>query len=162
MRLSPLFPAGDLLRRLALAPVLIRLTILATLLAAAWPTATWADTDAAPTRSHTIVPADYFTITTVGNVAVSPDGHFVAYTESRWLDGDAGRERELWVVARDGGSPLRLTFGNLGPGRPQWSPDGHHLYFLGRDRAAFCCGSCCCPALTQTRTPNPRFVSKLS
>ncbi len=90
---------------------------------------------AAPDRTHTIVPEDYFDLTSLGNLAVSPDGRLVAYTESRWGDGDAGRKQELWVVAREKGQPLRLTFGDFGAARPTWSPDGTTLYFLGRDRA---------------------------
>ncbi|MCB1184064.1 S9 family peptidase [bacterium] len=91
--------------------------------------------DDAPARSHTIVPADYFTITSVGAVAVSPDGGRIAYVETRWLPGNEGKSRELWTVDRKGGAPLRLTFGDFGAGHPTWSPDGAWLYFLGRDEA---------------------------
>ncbi len=90
---------------------------------------------AATDRTHTIVPEDYFGLTSLGNLAVSPDGRLVAYTESRWGEGDAGRKQELWLVAREKGQPLRLTFGDFGAAHPTWSPDGTTLYFLGRDRA---------------------------
>ena len=103
---------------------LVLLTLLATPLSAA-----------APDRDHTIVPEDYFGLTSLGNLSVSPDGKQVAYTESRWGEGDAGRLRELWLVGRDEGEPQRLTFGNFGASNPTWSADSKALYFLGRDRA---------------------------
>lgn len=90
---------------------------------------------AAAERTHTIVPEDYFGLTSLGNLVVSPQGQLVAYTESRWGNGDAGRTRELWVVGRQKGLPQRLTFGNFGAGSLTWSPAGDRLYFIGRDRA---------------------------
>ncbi len=90
---------------------------------------------AEPDRDHVIVPDDYFGLTGLGNLAVSPGGQWVAYTESRWGEGDEGRKRELWVVGRQEGQPRRLTFDNFGAGSPTWSPDGANIYFIGRDRA---------------------------
>ena len=34
-------------------------------------------------RDHDIVPEDYFDLISLGNLAVSPDGKTIAYTESR-------------------------------------------------------------------------------
>ncbi len=86
-------------------------------------------------RTHTIVPEDYFGLTGLGNLAVSPDGQLVAYTENRWADGDGGRLQDLWLVGRDKGQPLRLTFDNFGASGIAWAPDGQTLFFRGRDRA---------------------------
>jgi len=91
---------------------------------------------ATPTnRTHTIVPGDYFDLTSLGHLTISPDGRWAAYTESRWGEGDAGRRRDLWLVGRDEGQPRRLTFDDFGPTALVWSPDSELLYFIGHDRA---------------------------
>ena len=94
-----------------------------------------AGTAPAASRDHVITPEDSFTLTTLENLAVAPDGAYVAYTESRWGDGKAGRSSDLWVVATAGGPPARLTFDGFGGGGCAWSPDGRWLYCLGRDKA---------------------------
>ena len=88
-----------------------------------------------PVRDHDIVAEDYFDLTVIGNLAVSPDGRTAAYTESRWGRGKEGRSSDLWVVARSGGPAVRLTFDGFGGQSPVWSPDGEFLYFIGRDRS---------------------------
>ncbi len=90
---------------------------------------------AAPARTHDIVPEDYFDLISLGGLAVSPDGSWIAHTESRWGSGDEGRATDLWLVARDGAERRRLTFGGLVAGAAVWGPDGRDLWFLGRDDA---------------------------
>jgi Tol biopolymer transport system component len=65
-----------------------------------------------------------------GNPAMSPDGRWVVYAQ------DEGRERNLYVVPYEGGSP-RL----LGPSRsdwvtPRWGPDSRRLAFAAPDSSA--------------------------
>lgn len=98
-------------------------------------TALAADPSAPAVRNHEIVAEDYFDLTTLGNLSVSPDGKWAAYSESRWGRGDESRFTDLWVVATDGAAPRRLTFDGFGAGDPQWSPEGDAIYFLGRDDA---------------------------
>jgi dipeptidyl aminopeptidase/acylaminoacyl peptidase len=93
-----------------------------------------ADT-APPARTHDIEPGDYFDLIGLGNLALSPDGAWIAHTESRWGDGKEGRSSDLWLAARKGGERRRLTFDGMGPGRVTWSADGRELWFLGRDDA---------------------------
>jgi len=88
-----------------------------------------------PLRDHDIVAEDYFDLTVVGNLAVSPDGRTAAYTESRWGRGKEGRSTDLWTVERESGAATRLTFDGFGGQSPVWSPDGMTLFFLGRDRS---------------------------
>ena len=90
---------------------------------------------APPVRDHDIVPEDYFDLTGLGNLAVSPDGGTIAYTESRWGQGKEGRHSELWTVARNGTGPVRHTFDSFAASSITWSPDGKTIYFLGRDKA---------------------------
>jgi dipeptidyl aminopeptidase/acylaminoacyl peptidase len=88
---------------------------------------------AEPVRDHDIVPEDYFDIATIYYAVVSPDGQRVAYVESRWGEGKEGRKNDLWVVELKSKTTRRLTFDGFGVGRPLWSPDGHWIYFRGRD-----------------------------
>ncbi|TWT43706.1 Prolyl tripeptidyl peptidase precursor [Phycisphaerae bacterium RAS1] len=83
-----------------------------------------------PTRAHDITIDDYFTLAVVGEVAASPDGKLVAYTDTRWEPPAEDRNTEIWIVATDGASPpYRLTFDPGSDGSPQWGPDSQHLYF---------------------------------
>jgi serine/threonine-protein kinase len=62
-----------------------------------------------------------------GNPAISPDGRWVAYAR------DEARERNIYVVPYDGGTPRRI-----GPTRsdrvtPSWAPDSRRLAFASAD-----------------------------
>jgi dipeptidyl aminopeptidase/acylaminoacyl peptidase len=84
---------------------------------------------AEPVRDHAIDVDDYFTLATVTQLAVSPDGGHVAYVEQRW-EGDAEmRNADLWVVDVATKTRRRLTFDRAEEAAPRWSPDGRHLYF---------------------------------
>jgi dipeptidyl aminopeptidase/acylaminoacyl peptidase len=67
----------------------------------------------------------------VGEVAVSPDGRWVAFVvTSRDLEANVNRS-SIWLVASDGSSPARrLTAGPRTDRAPQWSPDGRWVAFL--------------------------------
>lgn len=83
-------------------------------------------------RTHDITPDDYFTLNTITEIAVSPDGKRVAYCLATWDRGEDNRKADLWIVAADGtGKPTRLTFDCANDRRPKWSADGKALYFLG-------------------------------
>jgi dipeptidyl aminopeptidase/acylaminoacyl peptidase len=88
-----------------------------------------------PARDHDIVPEDYFDLIGLGNLAVSPDGQTIAYTESRWGEGKEGRHRELWTVGRNGTGPVRHTFDSFAATSITWAPAGETIFFLGRDKA---------------------------
>lgn len=92
-------------------------------------------TAAEPRRDHDLTAEDTFSLTSLENLTVSPDGTQAAYTESRWGEDEHGRRSDLWVVATAGGPARRLTFDGFGGAAATWSPDGRWLYFLGRDRA---------------------------
>lgn len=83
-------------------------------------------------RTHAIVPEDYFSLATITEVAVSPDGKFVAFGEARWSKEDDLRKGDLWVIATDGKSkPVRLTFDRANDRNLKWSADSKTIYFLG-------------------------------
>lgn len=85
-----------------------------------------------PLRDHQVQAEDYFDLTVLGNLAVSPDGARIAYTESRWGRGKEGRATDLWTIGSDGEKMQRLTFDGVGAGNPLFSPDGKLIYFGGR------------------------------
>lgn len=80
-------------------------------------------------RYHDIVPEDYFTLSTIGEFDVSPDGKSVVYLETRWNKDRDGRSSELWIAPVNGGTPERLTFDDARQTSPTWSPDGRFIYY---------------------------------
>ena len=88
-------------------------------------------------RTHDVVPADYFTLATITDIALSPDGSTVAYAEARWDEADGLRKSNLWLVATDGKSPpLRLTGDRANERSPRWAADGSAVYVLGNRKRA--------------------------
>jgi dipeptidyl aminopeptidase/acylaminoacyl peptidase len=77
---------------------------------------------------------DLFSLKTVGDPQVSPDGGWVAYT-LRTLDAkkDAS-DTDLYMVPFAGGPAVRLTSSSKSETQPRFSPDGRYLAFLsGRE-----------------------------
>ncbi len=113
-----------LLRRLALAAVLLSLLM-------------GAATAPAAERTHDITVADYISVHLITDCVASPDGKHVAFANLRWGDHDKSRYTELWVVSTQTKKSTRLTFDAVSHHSPHWSPDGTHLYFVTtRDRDA--------------------------
>lgn len=77
---------------------------------------------------------DIFSIKTVGDPQVSPDGRWVAYTV-RTLDPKADSSNtDVYMIPFAGGPAVRLTASPKAETRPRFSPDGRYLAFLsGRD-----------------------------
>ena len=78
-------------------------------------------------RDHDIVPEDYFSLATVGACVYSPDGKYIAYTESRWQGPKEKRNTDLWVVRTDNKEIRRLTFDTANDTSPQWSTEGRYI-----------------------------------
>ncbi|MPY86959.1 MAG: prolyl oligopeptidase family serine peptidase [Luteitalea sp.] len=89
-----------------------------------------------------LTPDDLFELEALGDVAISPDGEWLAYVLKRrkaearhhkldFLDGnDRG---DVWLVSTRNGSPRNLTDGAVdgsGYWAPVWSPDGQRLAML--------------------------------
>ena len=83
-------------------------------------------------RTHTVTPADYASIHSITEIAVSPDGKQVAYGLSVWDKAEDTRKSDVWIVPTDGkGKPARLTFDRGNDRKLKWGADGKQLYFLG-------------------------------
>ena len=89
-----------------------------------------ASVPAAAQSSRAVTVDDYFTLATITQVAMAPDGKRVAYVEARWDANDESRKTDLWVIDTDGkGTPRRLTFDRANDRNPKWH--GDTIYFLG-------------------------------
>ncbi|HXB73430.1 MAG TPA: S9 family peptidase [Candidatus Acidoferrales bacterium] len=64
----------------------------------------------------------------------SPDGTRLAFVSDRTgLEFDDGRNKDVWVIAADGGSSLaKISDHNFDDTQPRWSPDGKVIAFAGQ------------------------------
>ncbi len=84
----------------------------------------------APARTHDITLDDYFSIASLTDLAVSPDGSMVATQELRWQPEDDLRNADLWVTDTVTRERFQLTSDDAWDGNPVWSPTGQWVYFL--------------------------------
>jgi dipeptidyl aminopeptidase/acylaminoacyl peptidase len=85
----------------------------------------------AAAQPRPITPADYGSVATATEVAVSPDGKQVAYTLATWDAKADNRRTDLWVTTTDGkGTPRRLTSERANDRHPKWAADGSALYVI--------------------------------
>jgi dipeptidyl aminopeptidase/acylaminoacyl peptidase len=86
---------------------------------------------AAGAIAHPFRVEDMQNLARVGEVRISPDGQWAAFTVTR---SDLAKNRSvtnLWKVPTGGGEPQQLTFVDHGSNNtPRWSVDGRYLYFL--------------------------------
>jgi dipeptidyl aminopeptidase/acylaminoacyl peptidase len=83
-----------------------------------------------------ILPQDYYEITNVSGVQISPRGDLVAFVVTTVVEEENTRHREIWMQqierGRPVGEPFRLTGPTEESSSPQWSPDGSVLQFSSR------------------------------
>ncbi|HSK77216.1 MAG TPA: S9 family peptidase [Thermoanaerobaculia bacterium] len=81
-----------------------------------------------------LMPEDLFSLKTVNDPQVSPDGRWVAYTVKALDPKKDGSDTDIYMVSREGGEALRLTASPKAETTPRFSPDGKWLSFLsGRE-----------------------------
>jgi dipeptidyl aminopeptidase/acylaminoacyl peptidase len=73
---------------------------------------------------------DVLGLKSVNQVAISPDGRWIAYAVTRNDLEAAKTKSNIWLVDIAGGVPVQLTRGDESDRAPQWAPDGTWLAFL--------------------------------
>ena len=73
---------------------------------------------------------DLARLRTLGDVQVSPEGEWVAYTVASFDPKEDRQQKDLWMVRWDGSRRIRLTWGPASASKPRWDPAGTHLAFL--------------------------------
>lgn len=73
---------------------------------------------------------DVLALKAVSQVAISPDGEWVAYVVTERDQEENKSNSDVWLVSTQGGDPLRLTNGPLADRGPQWASDGSWLGFI--------------------------------
>ncbi|HEX9728750.1 MAG TPA: S9 family peptidase [Gemmatimonadales bacterium] len=93
-------------------------------------------TGVATAQTRGMLPQDYYRMTFVGDVAVSPGGDLVAFTVTTVNEAKNTRHREIWLQRLDRGRPVDTPFRFTDPteesSSPRWSPDGTTLAFSSR------------------------------
>jgi dipeptidyl aminopeptidase/acylaminoacyl peptidase len=81
-------------------------------------------------------PEDLYDLRVPTDLALSPDGRWVAFSVKAAAPGKDSYRSALWIAPTDGAAPARqLTVGSKTDSLPRWSPDGRTLAFLS-DRGA--------------------------
>ena len=80
-----------------------------------------------------VEPADYYRMTFVGDVAVSPAGDLVAFVVTTVVEETNRRHREVWIQRLEEGQPVgdprRFSDPTRESSSPRWSPDGSVISF---------------------------------
>ncbi len=81
-------------------------------------------------EKRTVTIDDYFSLQTVSDPQLSPDGAWVAYVVSR---ADLKKDKyitRIWMVSATSGETVPLTLEGVSASKPRWSPDNKYLTFL--------------------------------
>jgi len=79
---------------------------------------------------------DVLALSSVSDPQISPDGRYVAYVVTERDDEENLNDSDIWIVAAEGGEPIRLTYHKGTDDSPQWAPNSSKLAFSGRPSPA--------------------------
>jgi dipeptidyl aminopeptidase/acylaminoacyl peptidase len=87
-------------------------------------------------QNRGVLPQDYYRMTFVSDVQLSPAGDYVAFTVQTVLEDKNARHQEIWLQRLDRGrpvgAPFRFTDPTVESSSPRWAPDGAVLAFSSR------------------------------
>ncbi|MBI4546201.1 MAG: S9 family peptidase [Gemmatimonadetes bacterium] len=90
----------------------------------------------AAAQKRALLPQDYYRMTFVSEVAVSPAANLLAFTVTTVDEKENKRHRQVWLqrlaAGRPAGEPFRFTDPTEESFSPRWSPDGQVLSFQSR------------------------------
>jgi len=84
----------------------------------------------APAARRLVTLDDLDAVKAVGDVQLSPDGNWVAYTVTSADSTDDDYDTDIWMTSWDGKRTVQLTHTTDDETSPRWSPDGRYLAFL--------------------------------
>ncbi|MDX9758100.1 MAG: S9 family peptidase [Bacteroidota bacterium] len=82
------------------------------------------------TPKHPFTFEEMYRFGRVSDARISPDGAHIAYVVTYYRLETNTSNSDIWRVAIDGGTPLRLTDAPGADARPRWSPDGGSIAFI--------------------------------
>ncbi len=78
---------------------------------------------------------ELYKLKSVGNITLSPDGNFLAFTVTKYNLKKAEKNSDIYVLNLRNSKIKRLTYNKKSDFSPFWAPDGNYLYFLSsRDK----------------------------
>lgn len=72
---------------------------------------------------------DMFGFKRIGNIQLSPDEQWIAFTVTTVDTTKDKSSTRLWMIRSGGGDPIPMTSKDYSVGSPRWSPDGKYLSF---------------------------------
>ena len=73
---------------------------------------------------------DMWAMKRIGDVALSPDGEWLALTVTEYDMEENRGNSDIWLLSTKGGEPRRLTTSDKSDQSPKWKPDGSGIAFL--------------------------------
>jgi len=81
-------------------------------------------------EQHPMTLEDFWSLKTVSDVRLSPDGATVAYVVGTYDESDDTTHSAIWLANVAGGEARQFTSGDTVDSQPRWSPTGTRLAFV--------------------------------
>jgi len=81
-------------------------------------------------QKRAITVEDLWAMGRIGDLRLSPDGRWIAYTVTFYSMEENKGNTDIWLISTEGGQPRRLTTSPAYDGHPTWSPDSRKIAFI--------------------------------